>query len=76
MNPMGAHKIPDPGPLLKDAVNSNEIVVGGVYLRLFNANPGWNLRKPKEFLTELLDNCLSLMTKDEVNVSYFGLLQF
>ncbi|CAH0774017.1 unnamed protein product [Bemisia tabaci] len=74
MNPMGAHKIPDPGPLLKDAVNSNEIVVGGVYLRLFNANPGWNLRKPKEFLTELLDNCLSLMTKDEVNFEMLNVM--
>ncbi|XP_076446613.1 dnaJ homolog subfamily C member 13-like isoform X1 [Babylonia areolata] len=32
-----------------------ELVVGGVFLRLFIANPGWVLRKPKEFLTELLE---------------------
>ena len=32
-----------------------EIVVGGVFLRIFIANPAWVLRKPKEFLTELLE---------------------
>lgn len=32
-----------------------EVVVGGVFLRLFIANPGWVLRRPKEFLTELLE---------------------
>ncbi|XP_053386463.1 dnaJ homolog subfamily C member 13-like isoform X2 [Mercenaria mercenaria] len=34
---------------------AGELVVGGVFLRLFIANPGWVLRKPKEFLTELLE---------------------
>jgi DnaJ family protein C protein 13 len=34
---------------------SNEIVVCGVFLRLFIANPGWVLRKPKEFLTDLFE---------------------
>ena len=29
---------------------SGEIVVSGVYLRLFVANPGWVLRKPKQFM--------------------------
>ncbi|CAG5130505.1 unnamed protein product, partial [Candidula unifasciata] len=32
-----------------------EVVVGGVFLRLFISNPGWVLRRPKEFLTELLE---------------------
>ncbi|KAL3854398.1 hypothetical protein ACJMK2_013668 [Sinanodonta woodiana] len=32
-----------------------ELVVGGVFLRLFISNPGWVLRKPKEFLTEILE---------------------
>ena len=27
-----------------------QIVVSGVYLRLFVANPGWVLRKPKQFM--------------------------
>ena len=36
-------------------------MVGGVFLRLFVANPGWVLRRPREFLTELLDTALSLM---------------
>ncbi|WAR09956.1 DJC13-like protein [Mya arenaria] len=34
---------------------AGELVVGGVFLRLFISNPGWVLRKPKEFLTELLE---------------------
>ena len=29
---------------------SVQIVVSGVYLRLFVANPGWVLRKPKQFM--------------------------
>ena len=29
---------------------SLQIVVSGVYLRLFVANPGWVLRKPKQFM--------------------------
>ncbi|XP_056011194.1 dnaJ homolog subfamily C member 13-like isoform X2 [Ostrea edulis] len=32
-----------------------ELTIGGVFLRLFIANPGWVLRKPKEFLTELME---------------------
>lgn len=47
----------------------NEVVVAGVYLRLFVANPGWSVRRPKEFLTELMDFCLSLMSKEKTDVS-------
>lgn len=39
-----------------------ELVVSGVYLRLFVSNPGWTLRKPKQFLGDLLDfvaDCVS-----------------
>lgn len=35
-------------------IRQNELIVGGVYVRLLIANPGWSVRKPKEFLTELL----------------------
>ncbi|GFR63073.1 LOW QUALITY PROTEIN: DnaJ-like protein subfamily C member 13 [Elysia marginata] len=34
---------------------AGEVVVGGVFLRLFIANPAWVLRRPKEFLTELME---------------------
>ncbi|KAF7993906.1 hypothetical protein HCN44_011175 [Aphidius gifuensis] len=46
---------------------TNEPIVGGVYLRLFVASPAWALRKPKEFLSELMDTSLSLMSKDNKN---------
>ncbi|UJR33077.1 hypothetical protein I4U23_020536 [Adineta vaga] len=35
-------------------IQQNELVVAGVYIRLLIANPGWIVRRPKEFLTELL----------------------
>jgi len=34
---------------------AGEMVVAGVFLRLYIANPGWVLRKPREFITELLE---------------------
>ena len=40
---------------------SGEIVVSGVYLRLFVANPGWVLRKPKQFMEDLLERVVLLM---------------
>jgi DnaJ family protein C protein 13 len=43
--------------------------VGGVFLRLFIANPGWVLRKPKEFLTELLEIWSKLVALDKPDVS-------
>ena len=33
----------------------NELVVSGVFIRLFVSNPGWVLRKPKEFLVDLFE---------------------
>ncbi|XP_076821267.1 dnaJ homolog subfamily C member 13-like isoform X2 [Clavelina lepadiformis] len=41
-----------------DVDDSNEIMVGGVYLRLFIAQPGWVLRNPREFTVEIM-NALS-----------------
>ncbi|KAK6166630.1 hypothetical protein SNE40_023278 [Patella caerulea] len=38
-----------------------ELTVGGVFLRLFITNPGWVLRKPKEFLVELLEKWAQLV---------------
>ncbi|XP_012285401.1 dnaJ homolog subfamily C member 13 isoform X2 [Orussus abietinus] len=46
---------------------TNEPVVAGVYLRLFVASPAWALRKPKEFLSELMDTTLSLMSKEKTD---------
>lgn len=39
---------------LKDLI-TEELVVSGVYLKLFISNPCWTLRKPKPFLSDLLD---------------------
>ena len=50
---------------------AGELVVGGVFLRLFIANPGWVLRKPKEFLTELLELWSKLVSVQNPDVSNF-----
>ncbi|KAL1502231.1 hypothetical protein ABEB36_007404 [Hypothenemus hampei] len=48
-------------------IDPNEIIIGGVYLRLFIENPAWTLRKPREFLSELLEVCLDNMSKETPN---------
>lgn len=50
-NPKHLWKDPD---TLKDII-TDELVVSGVYLKLFISNPCWTLRKPKQFLSDLLD---------------------
>ncbi|XP_011292961.1 dnaJ homolog subfamily C member 13 isoform X2 [Musca domestica] len=59
LNAKHAWKDPE---ILKDII-SNEIVVAGVYLRLFVANPAWTLRKPKQFLSDLLDFVVDQISK-------------
>lgn len=50
-NPEYQWKDPD---MLSD-LTTNELVVSGVYLRLYASNPGWTLRRPRQFLSDLLD---------------------
>ncbi|XP_054167917.1 dnaJ homolog subfamily C member 13-like [Oppia nitens] len=50
---------------IKLPVGFGEFVIAGVYLRLYVQNPSWVVRKPKEFLTELLDTAKLLMEKEE-----------
>lgn len=47
------HQWRDPEALQE--ITTNELVVSGVYLRLYASNPGWTLRKPRQFLSDLLD---------------------
>ena len=68
-NPNAILKLPET-PNNVDIV-TNEPVVGGVYLRLFISSPAWALRKPKEFLSELMDTTLTLMSKEKADVSFF-----
>lgn len=68
-NPLVAWKMPDANGVT-NFITPNEFVVGGVYLRIFIANPAWTLRKPREFLSELMDTCLTLMAKEKPNVSF------
>jgi DnaJ homolog subfamily C member 13 len=42
-------------PEMLAEISTNELVVSGVYLRLYATNPGWTLRRPKQFLSDLLD---------------------
>lgn len=47
----------------------DELEVGGVFLRIFIAQPGWVLRKPREFLVSLLETLTELLEKNNPNVS-------
>lgn len=46
-----------------------EVVVGGVYLKLYLQHPHWNLRSPKRFLQELLTETVAALNKDASEVS-------
>ncbi|CAG2170123.1 unnamed protein product, partial [Oppiella nova] len=63
-NPSSVWKI-DNDFEVKLPVGFGEFVIAGVYLRLYVQNPSWVVRKPREFLTELLDSAKILMEKEE-----------
>lgn len=46
-------------------ITSSELVVSGVYLRLFVQNPAWTLRKPKQFLADLLDFVVETINRNK-----------
>lgn len=46
-----------------------ELAVGGVFLRIFIAQPAWVLRKPREFLIALLEKLTELLEKNNPHVS-------
>ncbi|KAL4623419.1 hypothetical protein GN956_G19211 [Arapaima gigas] len=48
-------------------VGQDELAVGGVFLRIFIAQPGWVLRKPREFLVSLLETLTELLEKNNPN---------
>lgn len=52
---------------LLNAFDQDELVVAGVYLRLFNQNPTWVLRKPRDFLTELMNSFQTLIKSQQVD---------
>ncbi|XP_054277797.1 dnaJ homolog subfamily C member 13-like isoform X1 [Macrosteles quadrilineatus] len=56
--------LPETSVLCADDGSSRDVVVGGVYLRLFNNNPGWTLRKPRDFLSSLLDTSIKQINKE------------
>lgn len=52
---------------LLNAFDQDELVVAGVYLRLFNQNPTWVLRKPRDFLTELMNSFQALIKSPTID---------
>lgn len=47
-----------------------ELAVGGVFLRIFIAQPAWVLRKPREFLIALMEKLTELLEKNSPHVSF------
>jgi DnaJ homolog subfamily C member 13 len=63
-----SHKVQWKDPEILQEITTEELVVSGVYLRLFVANPGWTLRKPKQFLSDLLDFIVENINRTGVEV--------
>lgn len=61
-DPKADCKLPAEFSLVEE--DPSELVVAGVYVRLFVQNPGWSLRRPLDFLTECLDRICSLLAKE------------
>lgn len=61
-NPDIQWKLPDNFEVMFDEA-AGELIVGGIYLRLFIQQPAWVLRKPKEFLVALLQKFVELLTR-------------
>lgn len=55
-----------------EEITSNELAVSGVYLKLFITNPGWTLRKPKQFLSDLLDFVVDNINRSGTEVHIFS----
>jgi DnaJ family protein C protein 13 len=58
-NPNAKWDIPNNFEVVYTTV-AGEVVVGGVYLKLFIKQPGWSLRNPKQFLVTLFDKYFEL----------------
>ena len=58
----------DEAAIPKAIASQNELVISGIYIRLFIANPGWVLRRPREILTDLLETTLQLMQAGHVDL--------
>ncbi|PIO77742.1 DnaJ domain protein [Teladorsagia circumcincta] len=48
---------------------TGELVVGGVFVRLYVANPAWAVRHPRQFATELIEKVLELMNKPSADLT-------
>uniref|UniRef100_A0A182PLV2 J domain-containing protein n=1 Tax=Anopheles epiroticus TaxID=199890 RepID=A0A182PLV2_9DIPT len=67
------HKAVWRDPEILPELLSNEVVVSGVYLRLYVSNPGWTLRKPKQFLADLLDFIVDSISRSGMDVDVLDL---
>ncbi|XP_016101996.1 dnaJ homolog subfamily C member 13-like isoform X1 [Sinocyclocheilus grahami] len=65
-NPDVSWKLPEDFSVAYGA-GQGELEVGGVFLRIFISQPGWVLRKPREFLVSLMDTLTTLLEKNNPN---------
>ena len=80
-DPSAKWNAPNTDETLYQSVVEGEIIVGGVYIRLFNNNPSWTVRHPKQFATELMEKILELMKSpnaqlEPVTKALCSLIQF
>ncbi|OAF70112.1 DnaJ subfamily C member 13 [Intoshia linei] len=51
-----------------------EIIVSSVYLRIYILNPGWVLRNPRQFITELLNTWCTLSERESFNTDVYEMV--
>ncbi|XP_033101582.1 dnaJ homolog subfamily C member 13-like isoform X2 [Anneissia japonica] len=62
-NPDATWKLPEEFAVVYTDVEG-ELTIAGVFLRLFISQPSWVLRKPREFMVELLEKFAELISKN------------
>lgn len=67
-NPDAPWRLPEEFEMMH--AGSNEIMIGGVFLRLLIKQPNWVLRKPKEFLVAIMDEFARMLAKETVDSSF------
>ncbi|XP_072047448.1 dnaJ homolog subfamily C member 13-like isoform X2 [Amphiura filiformis] len=65
-NPDVSWKLPEDYNVVYANV-AGEVVIGGVFLRLFISQPSWVLRKPREFMVEVLEKYTDLISSTSPN---------
>lgn len=67
-------QLPDDFQCVYEDTVTGELVIAGVFIRLYVANPSWVLRNPRLFLTELVEQTVREMRASTIREERLELL--